>query len=486
MSALFGRLRVWVYAAVLPAASIWSCAADEHRRMGKTYLADGDYERAVQVAREALTKDPQHPRYLDLLSDAQTAAADHYHEQAELLAQDKRPVAALEKLDKALEHMPAHPGANRLRVQVDRAVQQNLLLANQAREAQDRRDWEQAILFAQQACATDRDDLLSRALLERAQADRAAEQMLASAASDEAAEQGSVALVRIGEPGAGEDGGSASAVAAEGDEPGQTRDGDRVVAMGEVASPETAVADAATSREGPASAEVPRASGSRSTGPLIEVQRTPPAPSLARSAGTGGGRRVEPRLITSEAGGSLTGAAQVNSPASAGLPGATFWTAPQPGEPATVSAAPRPGRIFDGRTITYTGVAPTGRDWRSQEPRAGTPAAAASTPAVGDAKPESAPRATHLFRGALSRDDRRYKKQLAVLDGITIKLKDTSRKPLEADVEIISGKSKSRHKKVPVGGRVEMRGLSGRTYVMTVVWIDHDQETVHFSLDRLN
>jgi tetratricopeptide (TPR) repeat protein len=85
----------------------------------------------------------------------------------------------------------------------------------------------------------------------------------------------------------------------------------------------------------------------------------------------------------------------------------------------------------------------------------------------------------------LSRDDKRYPKELLVGDGIRIKLKKTRKNPLTADVEIRVEKMKKTYKRLHIGARVYGRGVSRQPYQFVVLSINDARETMHFVLEPL-
>jgi len=189
-------------------------------------------------------------------------------------------------------------------------------------------------------------------------------------------------------------------------------------------------------------------------------------------------------------------------PARAALEGATFWvSAPKPTGPAErfraaasrpaeaaarrlaadagqyrppPAAAPLAGRIADSREGFGTSA---DRPDRSTEP---SRAPAESKPPAKKSPPE------HLCRGTVSRDNDRFKKEITLVDGIKVRVKDTDEDPLDADFDIVAGKFRVKPDDVPVGGRVKIRGISGRSYVLKIVWIEDHDETVHFVLDPVD
>jgi hypothetical protein len=89
------------------------------------------------------------------------------------------------------------------------------------------------------------------------------------------------------------------------------------------------------------------------------------------------------------------------------------------------------------------------------------------------------------FRGVISRDDKHYPKELMTLDGIVVKVKDTSDRPPRADVEIRVEKTQKRYDNLRVGMRINGRGISRAPYRVVILAINPDTETVAFSIESL-
>ncbi|HPD30638.1 MAG TPA: tetratricopeptide repeat protein [Phycisphaerae bacterium] len=91
-----------------------------------------------------------------------------------------------------------------------------------------------------------------------------------------------------------------------------------------------------------------------------------------------------------------------------------------------------------------------------------------------------------VFQGVVSRDDDRFTKELATVDGIVVKLLDTDADPLDADIEIRVGKRSKKYEDKPQGARIGGYGESGRAYVVVILKIDDETETVHFAVERVD
>jgi hypothetical protein len=71
------------------------------------------------------------------------------------------------------------------------------------------------------------------------------------------------------------------------------------------------------------------------------------------------------------------------------------------------------------------------------------------------------------------------------LDGIIFKVRDTDEDPLDCDLEIIVGEAESEYDDQPVGARIRGRGQSGKPYMVLILEIEDEEETVHFSVEAL-
>jgi len=88
-----------------------------------------------------------------------------------------------------------------------------------------------------------------------------------------------------------------------------------------------------------------------------------------------------------------------------------------------------------------------------------------------------------VFLGTVSRDDDRYNKEIQTVDGIRVKVSDTDKKPLDADLEIRVGSARLKRKNQRVGARIHVRGVSGRAYQVLILAIEDKDETVHFAVE---
>ena len=87
----------------------------------------------------------------------------------------------------------------------------------------------------------------------------------------------------------------------------------------------------------------------------------------------------------------------------------------------------------------------------------------------------------------ISRDDNRYGKRASLRDGLAIKLKDTDRRPLDADVEIyLRDKRKDRRiakfKNLGENSVISVIGRSSRRYEIVLMNIYDPTETVTVGL----
>jgi len=89
-----------------------------------------------------------------------------------------------------------------------------------------------------------------------------------------------------------------------------------------------------------------------------------------------------------------------------------------------------------------------------------------------------------VFDGYLSNDDDNIPRERALIDDISICVKDTDADPLDTDLEIRVGRYEGKFKGLRVGRRLRIRGASGREYRLTILAIDDDTETIRLSLER--
>jgi tetratricopeptide (TPR) repeat protein len=404
---------------LLVAAAAVGCAGQQHKSIGRTYTSAGDYDRAVEAAKQSLAKSPDSSECIDLLSDAQTAAADFHFEQAKKLMEARRPVSASAELELVLGYMPAHPGGNQLLVQVRAALARRDELIGKAQAAASREDWANAAALAEQACGVDRDNQQAQALLSQARSAPPTTAVVASPAP---------------------------------------------TAPQPVETPTLSVQAAAVNPQ-PAIEKQPAAVANPQPEPIVASARPQPAPVRVNArrdpALTRTYARRQESLISVES-------STTANPAAAPADNAGPHGSPAPPVRSRDSqSTPVPGRIVNARTRMVE------RD-RAAESANGQVSAARSS---GEAD-------RHLMLGIISRDDRRFKKIMAIMDGVTVKIHDADKNPLDVDLEIVAGKFNISPKDVPVGGSVKFQGISKRQYKLTVQWIDYEHESVKFAVDR--
>ena len=90
-----------------------------------------------------------------------------------------------------------------------------------------------------------------------------------------------------------------------------------------------------------------------------------------------------------------------------------------------------------------------------------------------------------VHEGWLSRKDKRYPKAWPMAqEEVTIKLDDTRRRPVTADIEInIGSKREIELRKQRVGGMFWFEAPSGRRYRFVLLEIDDATETIRFAVD---
>ncbi len=82
-----------------------------------------------------------------------------------------------------------------------------------------------------------------------------------------------------------------------------------------------------------------------------------------------------------------------------------------------------------------------------------------------------------------SRHDRRYAKRAGLKDGLSVKIKDTDKKPLDADIEIYLQKKRiARLKDLPPGSVIGVFGLSGKLYEIVLMDVLDRTETITVGL----
>ncbi|MBI4579996.1 MAG: tetratricopeptide repeat protein [Planctomycetes bacterium] len=508
----------WMAAGALIAAVSGGCAAaGQQRRASKQLMAAGDYDRAVEVAQQAVSRNPRDAACLDALSDAETAAAEHYYEQANKLMSEHRLGEARKALDKALGYMPAHPGANSLTVAVDKAIGRGKELANRAREAAAREDWEQAIAQAGEAVEVDQDSTEARELLAHARSSLVAVHLARGQAALDAGD--AEACLAECERAAKWDPSNALAaglqkkaqavappppVVAAFPSGAKFTDTQPAVAVSEVQPMSAEAAPIADATPEPAVASAPAELAA--VAPPADGPGGPPSSGHQREDTPA--RRPSPESTT------------VRSTGRRSLPGATFWSSAEtrpageasrplievstqpagadgrraaveaghrdrPERPPAPAPAPISGRLVDATARRSNDGAETKTaSTHEAAAKAGTPSSAG-----GPAERKSAadrPPPKHLYVGTVSRDNSRYKKVVVTVDGISVKVKDTDRKPLDADLEIVAGKFKVKPDDVPVGAAIKIQGVSGRLYKLTVLYIIDADETVGFAIDSLD
>lgn len=89
-----------------------------------------------------------------------------------------------------------------------------------------------------------------------------------------------------------------------------------------------------------------------------------------------------------------------------------------------------------------------------------------------------------VYDGYISNGSKQHPREQTLIDGIKVMVKDTDAKPLDTDLQITVGKYVGKFKGLRTGARLRIRGLSGQEYRLTVLHINDDTETVHFTLER--
>ena len=482
-----GALIAATLAALIVLGGCSSSGNADQARVTRAHMKHGEYERAVESAQQALAEDPQDPDCIDLLSDAQTAAADHCFEQAKKLMAAHRPTEAKVELDRAVHYMPAHPGANNLQVEVDRAMLRTQQLTADARTAMGSERFEAALLAADQARAVDEANTDAVELSAQARSALVGHHLNAAQAALAAGDtatcldhcskaaiwdpQNALLLSLQSQAAAVAD--QAVAAAPTPAEPATTQPVEVVANAGAppVSPPSPTTEPDASSRGTPALIAAEPAHGSVGPQPAgVTARREPP-----RSAFVNASRR---RLTSA-------------SPETAARPTTQPGSAAIAADASSRSAGPSSQEEDALRRVPASG------EEASAVMRTGAPAAVATRAAdAGDSAssgtstlrttPGGNSRGKPLFTGTLSRENRRFKKSLIAMDGILVKLRYTDHDPADADLEIVAGKFKVKPDDLRARRTVKIRGASGRQYILTVVWVNADEETVCFGIDRVD
>lgn len=489
-----------VVATVVLVALLSGCAGAQQERMGQTYMAAGDYDRAVESAQQAVAKSPNNPEYLELLSDAQTAAADFHFNQADKLMAARRPGAAKVALDRTLVYMPAHPGAIKLKMKVADVIARCEELIHQALKAAEADDWEKAVELASEACRMDESSKPAADLYAQARSGVVSGHLAQARVSLEAGDT-KMCLAECTK-------------AARWDETNafmlklkrQAEAAEAAVASKQAVAAMTPVATAQPVQE-----KTPAMANSPVVQKVQAVEKTPTAAVSQEQQKTQTASAGRNEALIAVEGGSATASSPppvANSPALISVEKPASQPASSEGRFWTSEARGTSGDSRGARTIEVTTQQPRTGRWEQQVPaervEAGRSREASSSAVAGrivDSR-QAVPSANglvsgkpavsrlparsdrHLLVGVISRNDRRFNKVMAIMDGLTVKLRDTDEGPLDADLEIVAGKFKISPNDVPVGGAVKIQGASKRQYKLTITWIDHDRDTVKFVIDR--
>jgi tetratricopeptide (TPR) repeat protein len=120
----------------------------------------------------------------------------------------------------------------------------------------------------------------------------------------------------------------------------------------------------------------------------------------------------------------------------------------------------------------------------------GDGASARRGPRHEDAQPDAAPAGEKRSRPVgeflvvrtLSKKDRRYPKQAKIIDGITVRLRDTDG-DLDADLNLYDGDRRIKKiRELPIGRSQTFRGHSGKRYRLTILSIHHKSHTVRIGI----
>jgi hypothetical protein len=112
----------------------------------------------------------------------------------------------------------------------------------------------------------------------------------------------------------------------------------------------------------------------------------------------------------------------------------------------------------------------------AEPPRKPTPPPPSTTSPAAPKVPD------YLACRILSKKDRRYPQSAALVDGISVKLRDTD-DDLEADLDLLDGNQRIKKvRDLPVGRSCAFRGRSGKYYQLTVLGVEHKTRTVRLGV----
>jgi hypothetical protein len=114
------------------------------------------------------------------------------------------------------------------------------------------------------------------------------------------------------------------------------------------------------------------------------------------------------------------------------------------------------------------------------QPVVTTPAPAPAPAPAAVAPPQ--PTGNVFYQGIVSRKSKIAYKEALTIDGIVVKIKDTDRCPLDADIELRMDCFKEKYKDLPIGSSIAVVGRSGQTYWVNLLDIDDGTETISFAV----
>lgn len=208
--------------------------------------------------------------------------------------------------------------------------------------------------------------------------------------------------------------------------------------------------------------------GSRVSGDLLDACRRTATDRLSLAKGTAARGQVR----------AVAGPGPTVLPTTHSAPASLPAVAAPPPRPVVPPSTSKPA-IAPPAKAPAPRVAPATQPVPQPQPAPTVPPPAEAT----TAEPRPGDQPVRVFQGIVSRDDDRYPKELATVDGIVVKVLDTDGKPLDADIEIRVGKRKKEYSDKPVGTRIGGYGESGRAYVVVILRIEDDTETVHFAVE---
>ncbi len=85
----------------------------------------------------------------------------------------------------------------------------------------------------------------------------------------------------------------------------------------------------------------------------------------------------------------------------------------------------------------------------------------------------------------LSKEDRRFPRKAALLDGLTAEVRDTDDDP-DADFNVyLAGKRIAKRKGIEIGEATVVPGRSGRVYRLVLLDVTHERHTIRLGVEPI-